>query len=258
MKGLLAAAAAIPLVLMGCAQREAPVATSGPASRDVSSVSPALEEYRQNLVEGDLWQRPDLSPRDRSAVTLAALIARSQTSALAHQFDLALENGLTPEEISEIITHLAFYSGWENAMAAARAAEDVFERRGIGADRLPAASPELLPLDEEAEAGRAAMVERTWGSVAPGVVVYTEDVLFRDLWLRPALAPRDRSLVTVSALIAAGQTGQISFHLDRAMESGLTQAEASEVLTHLAFYAGWPNVFSALPVVRDVLQRRSE
>lgn len=257
MKGLLAAAAAIPLVLMGCAQPESQVVTSGTNSRDVSSVSPALEEYRQNLVEGDLWQRPNLSPRDRSAVTLAALIARNQTSGLAHQFDMAIENGLRPAEISELITHLAFYSGWENAMAAAAVAEEVFQRRGIEADQLPGASPQLLPLDEEAEARRAAMVQSQWGAVAPGVVEYTEDVLFRDLWLRPGLAPRDRSLVTVSALIAAGQMGQISYHLSRAMDSGLTQAEASEVLTHLAFYAGWPNVFSALPVVRDVFQSRS-
>jgi 4-carboxymuconolactone decarboxylase len=257
MKHRLAAAATIPVVLLGCAPPSSPGTTSEPTSQDVSAVSPALERYRQNLVEGDLWQRPGLSPRDRSAVTLAALIARDETTGLAHQLDLALENGLTPAEISEIVTHLAFYAGWGNAMAAAAVAEGVFRTRGIAADRLPAASPELLPLDEEAEARRAAMVERTWGAVAPGVVEYTEDVLFRDLWLRPALAPRDRSLVTVSALIAGGHVGQIAFHLARAMDSGLTQAEASEVLTHLAFYAGWPNVFSALPIVRDVFERRS-
>ncbi len=256
MKKLLAMVAAIPLLVTGCAQAGEP-ATSGPTPPDVGRVSPALEAYRQDLLEGDLWQRPDLSPRDRSAVTLAALIARNQTVALAGQLDLALENGLTPAEISEIITHLAFYAGWGNAMAAVAVAEEVFARHGIDPDQLPAAAPELLPLDEEAEARRAAMVERAWGDVAPGVVEYTEEVLFRELWLRPALAPRDRSLVTVSALIAAGHTGQVGFHLNRAMDSGLTRAEASEALAHLAFYAGWPNVFSALPVVRDVLEQRS-
>jgi 4-carboxymuconolactone decarboxylase len=89
-----------------------------------------------------------------------------------------------------------------------------------------------------------------------GVVQYTTDVLFRDLWLRPDLAPRDRSLVTVSALIASGQVAQIPYHLNRAMDSGLTQAQAAEVLTHLAFYVGWPNVFSALPVAKDVFEKR--
>jgi len=62
--------------------------------------------------------------------------------------------------------------------------------------------------------------------------------------------------VTVSALVASGQVAQISYHLNRAMDYGLTQAEASEALTQLAFYAGWPNVFSALPVVKDVFAKR--
>jgi 4-carboxymuconolactone decarboxylase len=87
---------------------------------------------------------------------------------------------------------------------------------------------------------------------------YTTDLLFRELWLRPALAPRDRSLVTVSALVASGQAAQITYHLNRAMDNGLTKTQASEVLAHLAFYAGWPNVFSALPVVKAVFEKRPE
>jgi 4-carboxymuconolactone decarboxylase len=134
--------------------------------------------------------------------------------------------------------------------------KDVFERRGIGPDKLPPASPELLPLNEATETDRAARVEQDFGKVAPGVVQYTTDVLFRDLWLRPGLVPRDRSLVTVSALIASGQAAQITYHLNRAMDNGLTKTEASEVLTHLAFYTGWPNVFTALPVVKAVFEKR--
>ena len=87
---------------------------------------------------------------------------------------------------------------------------------------------------------------------------YTTDLLFRDLWLRPALTPRDRSLVTVSALIASGQVAQITYHLNRAMDNGLTKSQASEVLTQLAFYAGWPNVFSALPVAKAVFEKRPD
>jgi len=105
---------------------------------------------------------------------------------------------------------------------------------------------------------RAASVEQNVGPVAPGIVQYTSDPLFRDLWLRPALAPRDRSLVTLSALIASGQVAQIPYHLNRAMDNGLTQSEASEVLTHLLFYAGWPNVMSAVPVAKEVFEKRSK
>ncbi len=93
--------------------------------------------------------------------------------------------------------------------------------------------------------------------MAPGVVHYTGELLFRDLWLRPALTPRDRSLVTISALIASGQVAQITYHLNRATDNGLTKAQASEVLTQLAFYAGWPNVFSAIPMVKSVFEKRS-
>ena len=194
---------------------------------------------------------------DRSLITIAALIARDQSPALPYYFNQAIENGVKPREISETITHLAFYAGWANAFAAIGAAKDVFGKRGIGADQLPPASVQLLPLDEAAEADRAKRVGEQFGTVAPGVVQYTTDVLFRDLWRRPDLAPRDRSLVTVSALIATGQAAQLPYHLNRAMDYGLTQPQAAEVLTHLAFYTGWPSVFSALPVAKDVFEKRA-
>ena len=233
------------------------MSTSMQTLSDVRLVSPALERYMQEALFGDLWTRPDLSPRDRSIVTLAVLIGRNQPIELPYYFNLALDNGVSAAEISEIITHLAFYSGWSNAIAAVAVAKDVFAQRGIGADQLPATSPRLLPLDQAAEDRRATTVEKDVGLVSPGLVHYTRDVLFRDLWLRPDLAPRDRSLVTVSALIAAGQVAQIPFHLNRAMDNGLTKAQASEVLTHVAFYAGWPNAMSAVPVMKRVFESRS-
>ncbi|MBX3499263.1 MAG: carboxymuconolactone decarboxylase family protein [Alphaproteobacteria bacterium] len=223
---------------------------------DIRQVAPGLERYAQTRLFGDLWKRPDLSPRDRSLVTLAALIAREQAIEMPYYLNLALDHGVAPKEISELITHLAFYSGWPNAMTAVAAAKEVFTRRGIGTDQLAAVSPPLLPLDAAAEAQRAERVGQQFGTVAPGIVQYTTDILFRDLWLRSDLAPRDRSLVTVSALISAGHVGQIPYHLNRAMDYGLTQAQAAEIITHLAFYAGWPNAFSALPVAKDVFEKR--
>jgi 4-carboxymuconolactone decarboxylase len=223
---------------------------------DVRTVAPALEAYTRDRLLGEVWKRPGLAPRDRSIVTLAALIARNQTIEMPYHLNLALDNGVKPREISEIVTHLAFYAGWANAMAAVAVARDVFAARHIGSDQLPAASPTLLPLNEAAEAQRATRVQEQFGASFPGVVQYTTDVLFRDLWLRPDLAPRDRSLITVSALIASGQVAQIPYHLNRAMDNGLTQTEAAEAITHLAFYAGWPNVFSALPVAKDVFEKR--
>lgn len=264
MKTRAIAIALIVLMAGGCTQEVAMTSQSqpnrfpsAPTPADIQSVSPSLEHYRHTTVEGDLWKRPGLSPRDRSIVTLAALIARNQASEMPRWIAFALDHGVKPSEVSEIVTHLAFYSGWPNAMSAVAAAKEVFAERGIGPDQLPLAAPALLPLDEAAEAQRASSVQASFGAVAPGVVQYTTDVLFRDLWLRPALAPRDRSLVTVSALIATGQVAQVPYHLNRAMDHGLTREQASEVLTHLAFYSGWPCVFSALPVVKDVFEKRS-
>jgi 4-carboxymuconolactone decarboxylase len=224
---------------------------------DVQNVSPALERYMRAALFGDLWNRPDLSPRDRSIVTLAALIARSQTLELPAYLDLALGHGVTAAEISEIITHLAFYAGWGTAMAAVAAAKDIFARRGIGVDQLPGATDlgTAARRCSPRAPGRSGRRPPERGSrVAPRRLGPVAAVGARR---RPDLAPRDRSLVTVSALIAAGQVAQIPFHLNRAMDNGLTKAQASEVLTHLAFYAGWPNAMSAVPVVKGVFEARS-
>jgi len=249
---LTATIAALPLFAPAAAQAD-------PAKlRDsVRMVAPALEKYTRTTLLGDVWKRGGLGLRDRSIVTLTALITRNQTIELAHYLNVALDKGVKAAEISEIITHLAFYSGWSNAMSAIAVAEDVFAERKIAADQLPAASPSLLALDEAAEADRARRVGALFGAAFPGVVQYTTDVLFRDLWLRPGLAPRDRSLVTISSLIASGQVAQLTAHLNIGMNNGLTQSEIAEAITHLAFYAGWPNVFSAMPVAKDVFEKRS-
>ncbi len=225
-------------------------------SDDIRTVAPALDKYARGPV-AELWKRPGLAPRDRSIVTVSALIARNLTGEMAQQMSLALDNGVKAGELSEIITHLAFYSGWANAMSAVTAAKGVFAARKIGADQLPEVSPALLPLNKEAEETRATSVEKQFENISPGLVQYTTDVLFRDLWLRPGLAPRDRSLVTVSALIASGQAAQIPYHLNRAMDNGLTQTEAGEAIAHLAFYAGWPNAFSAVAIAKEVFDKRS-
>jgi 4-carboxymuconolactone decarboxylase len=244
--GSFAVAAASPAV---------PRATS---ADDLRAVSPALADYDQGRLKSEVWKRLDLAPRDRSLITVAALVARGQTAEMAEQMARALDNGVKPAEISETVTHLAFYAGWGQAMAAVPVAREVFRQRGVKAPDLPPVGGPRLPLNEAAETQRATQVEANVGPVSPGVVQYTGDVLFKDLWLRPALAPRDRSMVTVTSLIANGQVAQVTYHLNRAMDNGLTKAEAGEMLTHLAFYAGWPNVFSAIPVAKSVFESRTK
>src|ERR1700686_2579910 len=106
-------------------------------NEDVRKGLPALEAYAQHRLLGEVWKRPGLTPRDRSIVTLAALIARNQTIEMPYHFNLALDNGVKPREVSEIITQLAFYAGWANAMSAVAVVKDVFAARNIGGEQLP-------------------------------------------------------------------------------------------------------------------------
>jgi 4-carboxymuconolactone decarboxylase len=259
---LKAGLASLSLLLAACAATDRTATAfrlpAVPRLDDLGAVSPDLPHNTESTLLGEVWKRPGLSSRDRSLVTLAVLISKQQTVEMAYHFNLALDNGVKPAEISEVINHLAFYTGWGNATATILIAKDVFAQRGITADQLPAVSPTLLPIDEASEKVRTTFVDKTVGPVSPGVVHYTSAALFHDLWLRPGLAPRDRSLITVSALIATGQVAQLGAHLNRAMDNGLTQGQASEMLTQLAFYAGWPNVFTAVPVVNEVFAGRKK
>ena len=94
------------------------------------------------------------------------------------------------------------------------------------------------------------------GDIAPKLAELTDSVLFGDVWERPQLSKRDRSLVTVSALIALNRPDQLRSHLARARENGLTEEELIETITHLSFYAGWPNGVSVVGVAREVFQKK--
>lgn len=129
-----------------------------------------------------LWRRPGLAPRDRSIVTVAALIAGNQSVELSHHIGLALDNDVKPRELSEVITHLAFYSGWGNASSAAVAVQVVFLQRGIGKDQLPPATPPApLKIDEAAEAQRRRAPTVPWSHLSPAPVARGT----RTRWGRP-------------------------------------------------------------------------
>lgn len=220
----------------------------------VYEVAPGLGHFTDDVLFGEVWRRPALAPRDRSLVTLAALISTGKTAQISGHVRRALDNGVTPGEIGELITQLAFYSGWPNAISAVMETKTVFDERGIGT--VAQSDAARIALEAAAEAARAATVEAAVAPTAPALADLTNRVLFGDLWQRPDLAPRDRSLVTLAALIAIGQPEQLPFHANRAMDNGLTRDEAAEVPAHLAFYAGWPRAMSAVPVLQRVFASR--
>jgi len=102
----------------------------------------------------------------------------------------------------------------------------------------------------------ATAARKAIGEFAPKLVELTEDVLFGDVWERPQLSKRDRSLITCAALVATGKTEQMSFHFPRAIENGVTRDEIVELITHLAFYAGWPSAMSAMGRAKELLANK--
>ena len=156
----------------------------------LQAVSPALDRYTEQGLLGDIWIRLGLSKRDRSVVTLAALVSRNQTIELPRYLNLALDNGVKAAEISELITHLAFYTGWANAVGAASAAKDVFEARKIGPINChPRRQSRCLWMKRPELSAPPGSVNNS--VTFPGMVRNTTELLFKDLWLRPDLAPRD-------------------------------------------------------------------
>ncbi len=99
---------------------------------------------------------------------------------------------------------------------------------------------------------------KSFGDIAPALAQYTDEVLFGDVWRRPALSLRDRSLVTVAALVAGYRTNELPFHMKRALDNGVSKNELIETITHLAFYSGWPTANSALPIARRVFDEMKQ
>lgn len=117
------------------------------------------------------------------------------------------------------------------------------------------------PLSAQAQSAPAATAakpqtpaQRIMGDIAPKLADLTDNVLFGDVWERPGLSKRDRSLVTISALIAMNRPDQLRSHLARSRDNGVTEVEIVETITHLAFYSGWPNAVTAVGIAREVFK----
>ena len=218
------------------AAQEAP--TSTPSLGDLYAGSPYLRELRDSLVYGEIWERPYLSKRDRSLITIAVLQALTREE-LAIHIPRGLDNGLTPEEISEIILHVTFYAGWPTGVQASLTAAAAFEARGLTLGDLPRA-PAL-----EEEVTTPGGLSAAYAGV-PRLGALRNSLLYGDIWERPLLSKRDRSLITVAVNQALYVTNELRLHIDRALDqNGVTPQELSEVVLHVTFYAGWPAAVNA-------------
>ncbi len=123
------------------------------------------------------------------------------------------------------------------------------------AEQVSAAQYAAVPVTIVDSQPRPTAGRDTFGDIAPKLAQLTDDVLYGDVWARPGLSPRDRSLVTVSALVAMNRPDQLRSHMALARKNGVTEDELIETITHLAFYAGWPSAVTAIGVARDVFKR---
>ncbi|PDS78076.1 carboxymuconolactone decarboxylase family protein [Rhizobium sp. L43] len=116
---------------------------------------------------------------------------------------------------------------------------------------LPGVANAQTPAEGDDKSSRS-RAQQLMGATAPKLAELTDDVLYGDIWERPQLSKRDRSLITVAALIAINRPDQLRSHLSIARQNGVTEDELIETITHLAFYAGWPNAVSAVAIAKDV------
>lgn len=125
----------------------------------------------------------------------------------------------------------------------------------LGVMAIPASAQGQAPAaSNSAPPKQQSRAQQLMGDIAPKMAELTDNVLFGDIWERPGLAKRDRSLVTVSALIAMNRPEQLRSHLALARTNGVKEEEIIEAITQLAFYAGWPNAISAITVAREVFR----
>jgi len=219
-------------------------------TRDLYAGSPYLGDLRDSVVYDDIWERPHLSKRDRSLVTIAALQALARDE-LAIHIPRGLDNGLTAEEISEIILHVTFYAGWPTGVQASLAMADVLRSRNIVLDSLPDA-PSL-----SSTTTTPSSLSRAYASV-PRLGELRNSLLYGNIWERPLLSKRDRSLITVAVTQALYATNELRTHIGRALdENNVTPQEVSEVILHITFYAGWPAAVNAGRLATEAFEARN-
>lgn len=217
-------------------------------SPDLYAGSPYLGSLRNSLVYGEIWERPQLSKRDRSLITVAVLQALTRDE-LAIHIPRGLENGLSPEEISEIILHVTFYAGWPTGVQASLIAAEAFEERGLSLGILPEAPTGL-------EISTPNTLSDSYAAV-PRLGELRNSLLYGNIWERPLLSKRDRSLITVAVNQSLYATNQLRTHIDRALdENGVTPQEISEVILHVTFYAGWPAAVNAGSLATEAFEAR--
>jgi 4-carboxymuconolactone decarboxylase len=234
-------------------QVQAPAAPAAPRPSGPlqQKLVPGMANYTDEILFGEIWPGAGLSPRDRSLTVISALIAMNRPAQLQGHLARALANGVTPVEASGVLTHLALYAGWPNAVSALEVYDRVYTERKVDFAALQLPVP-ALPRSQ-ADTVVAQILPSGIAAIAPKFAELSNRTVLNDLWRRSDLSVRDRSLVTIAALTAMDDTELLDPYLRRGIAAGLTRDQIAEALTHLAFYAGWGKATKGLTAVARAL-----
>jgi 4-carboxymuconolactone decarboxylase len=231
-----------------------------------------LGSHAIDYVLGDLWSRPQLARRDRSLVVVAVLAAMGSVDELAAHVEFGLNNGLTRDEVDEIVLQVAAYAGYPMAMAASRVVDEVFCRLD-GVERQPPRQPAPAKGDAERRADAADVLRTLTGATDPvdpdqalaglqrqfgevGRLVF--DWAFGEVWANDRLTRRDRSLVVVAILTWLSKPHELAFHVPAALNHGLSREEVTEVMVQLCVYGGFPRAIEGLRAAQEAFARLDE
>lgn len=231
------------------------------AARGMTKAIGPLGAFAMDHVLGDIWSRPQLERRDRSFVSVVALTCLGAERELRIHIGGALNHGATEDEIEELMLHVSAYAGYPQAFDGMRVALEIFAARD-GSETLRK-RPGIAELDDDARraAGLEALGSLT--GLAPEAVPaaveslgdvgrFAVDYLFGQIWSRPQLPPRDRSLITLTALVTLGKIAELEIHVPGALRNGLSREEIEEAILQLTLYAGYPAAVEAIRATRRI------
>jgi len=234
-------------------------------AQGMASVMGPIAAFSIDHVLGDIWSRPGLARRDRSLVSVTALTCLGCQVELRTHLAGALHHGVEVDEIEELLLHVCGYAGYPRALEAMRTAMALFSERDDAARPLPRPAAETKNDDQRRNDG-AEVFKQIMGWEAPNDIVartleeqlgalgkYAIQHLMGELWARPQLCLRDRSLVTVSSLISLGKINELRFHIPAALRNGMSREEIDEVILQLSLYVGYPTAVEAKNMSREIL-----
>jgi 4-carboxymuconolactone decarboxylase len=230
-------------------------------ARGMAKAVGPLGAFGLDHVLGDIWSRPQLGRRDRSLVSVTALVCLGAERELRTHIGGALNHGATADEIEELILHVSAYAGYPRAFDGMRVALALFAERDDV--EMPRERRDAAELDDDARHAGGLVELGNLTGLAPEAVPaaveplgevgrFVVDYLFGQIWSRPELPARDRSLVTLGALITLGKVAELEIHVPGALRNGLSREQIEEVILQLTLYAGYPAAIEAIRATRRI------